>query len=112
MVDHGRADDVISITEDDLYMYNEILHSRHKHSEMMLQHTQPPLNLSHFSLLTADSEDDADGSVCLVNDHYCSNNGSAGHSSQPNTDSSQRTSCVSGTPTPTNDDTYNNSTIL
>lgn len=89
----------MSITEDDLYMYNEILYSRHKETEIM-EHT--PLDLSHLSL-SSDSEID-DGSVNLsFNNHYCSNNGSAGHCSQSNTSRSQCTSCISSTPTPTND---------
>jgi len=92
---HGR-EDIISITEDCLYMYNEILYSRHKETE----HT--PLDLSQLSLST-DSDID-DGSVNLsINNHYFSNNGSAGHCSQSNTSRSHCTSFISSTPTPTND---------
>lgn len=88
MIDHGREDDFISITEDDLYMYNKILYPRQEHQ------TETLLALSQLSILT-DSESD-DGSVRLSNDYYCTNSGSAGHSLPT---SSQPTSSVSSTPT-------------
>ena len=104
MIDHGNEDDVVSITEDDLYMYNKIVYPWHIKctSETMLE---TPLVLSQLSLLT-DSEF-KDGSVCslnLSNDYYRTNSGSAGRCSQSNATSSQH-SHTSSTPTNSNDDT-------
>ena len=94
----GREDEIRSITEDDLYMYNVILYSQKE--TMTQQQIMTSLHLSHLSLLT-DSEID-DGSVHLSNDYYCSNIGSAGNYSESQTDTS-RTISVSSTFTANND---------
>ena len=103
MIDHGTEDDVISIMEDDLYMYNEILYPWHtKHIDAM---QETPLVLSQLSILT-DSEFEG-GSVTslqLSNDYYRTNSGSAGRCSQSNATTSQH-SHTSNTPTNSNDDT-------
>lgn len=102
MIDYGKEDDVRSITEDDLYMYNKILYSWNAQTKaLLLQQQQTPLDLSHLSLLT-DSEMD-DGSVHLSNDHYCSNIGSGGHYSESQTNTSH-TSRISSILTESDDD--------
>lgn len=103
MIDSGKEDDVTSITEDDLYMYNKIVYPWHiKDTETMLE---TPLVLSQLSLLTdSEFEDGSVNSLHLSNDYYRTNSGSAGRCSQSNATSSQR-SHASSTPTNSNDGT-------
>ena len=93
MVDHRSEDEAVSITEDDLYIYNKILHGQQ--TETLQQST--PLALSQLSILL-DSDTD-DGSVRLSSDYYCTNSGSAGCHLQSNTSNSQHETSLSSTPT-------------
>ena len=103
MIDHGTEDDIISIMEDDLYMYNKILYPWHIKQIEAMQET--PLVLSQLSILTdSEIEDGSVTSLHLSNDYYCTNSGSAGRCSQSNATSSQH-SHASNTPTNSNDDT-------
>ena len=93
MVDHRSEDEAVSITEDDLYIYNKILHCQQ--TETLQQST--PLALSQLSILI-DSDTD-DGSVHLSSDYYCTNSGSAGRHLKSNTSNSEHETSLSSTPT-------------
>ena len=94
MIDCGSEDEAVSIIEDDLYMYNKILHNQQRD---ILQQTTP-LALSQLSILT-DSDSDDSSSVRLSSDYYCANSGSAGRCLQSNTSNSQHETSLSSTPT-------------
>lgn len=95
MIDYGSEGEAVSITEDDLYMYNKILYSQQRGT---LQQQSTPLALSQLSILTNSDTDDS-SSVRLSSDYYCTNSGSAGRCLQSNPSNSQHETSLSSTPT-------------
>ena len=79
LTDHGTEEDIMSIIEDDIYMYNMIFHP------CSAQHTETTQE-TPFILSDTDTEDDSGISLRFSNDYYCTN---SSHCSQSSAISSQ-----------------------
>ena len=74
LTDHSTEEDIMSITEDDIYMYNMIFNPcRVQHTEIMQE--------TSFMLSDTDTEDGSGITLRFSNDYYCTNSSRCSQSS-------------------------------
>ena len=82
VTDHSTEEDIMSITEDDIYMYNMIFHPCHIET---MQETSFVSSL----LSESDTEDGSGITLRFSNDYYCTNNSRCSQSSAISSQHSQ-----------------------
>ena len=82
LTDHSTEEDIMSITEDDIYMYNMIFHPCHAQDTEATQETP-------FMLSDTDTEDGSGITLRFSNDYYCANSSRCSQSSAISSQHSQ-----------------------
>ena len=82
LTDHSTEEDIMSITEDDIYMYNMIFHPCRVQDTKTTQETP-------FILSDTDTEDGSGITLRFSNDYYCANSSCCSQSSAISSQHSQ-----------------------